>query len=117
MIVLALYETPEELEKLKQRANDGETIYTVINDQTVLLLDKNEMRNAGKREVGNLVARFHFKEAEAQTKTEIEAENTPYGVTTQATPNEREQFDKYYALCKRVDTVEETLRRCHLQEV
>ena len=70
MITLAIYETPAEFETLKERAKNGETIYTLLDKKTVLLLDHQTARKVGKREIDNLIGRFPACETEKTTETE-----------------------------------------------
>ena len=101
---LSLYETTEELDALKQRVIAGETVYTVVDGKTVLLLPDNQAKLAGKREVTNLVALFPIAETDEDAETETaQAEDESYKA---AAP-----YAAISAIESRLDKIEEALQR------
>lgn len=110
MITLSLYETPEELEVLKQRAETNEKVYTVIDNKTVQLLKGNKARIATKSEVDNFIKTFPLEapEEEAEAEDNKEDVSNDEGEETRV-PEEAE--DRFCLLEKRVSKIEEALRK------
>lgn len=88
MILICKYNNEEELNELKQMANNGSTIYTQVNDITVKLLPDSKAIKALKSEVDVFIKTFRFQEDTAAKQAENIEENTSSNVTTSPTLGE-----------------------------